>query len=96
MQKVNIKKETIELVKILLELRAVDSLSSITLKKINEGLLKKEVKVTPIFLRRLLKELYAPEIVKIGPVATKNAKTFYINEQRANKFLETIKEKGGK
>ena len=52
--------------------------------------------MTPVFLRKVLKELSIPGIVKIGPVATKNAKTFYVDKSNANKFLETIKEKGGK
>ncbi len=37
MQKVTIKKESIELVKVMLEMDATDSLSSITLKKISNN-----------------------------------------------------------
>lgn len=96
MQKAVIKKETIELVKVMLETGAIDPLSSITLKKISNELSKKEVKITLVFLRKILKELSVPEIIKIGPVATKNAKTFYIDKSKANEFLERIKAKGGK
>lgn len=98
MEKKILRQETLLILDILIKDDIDNIVKAITFNKLSEKLKEREIQVGKTALRAHVKMLLELKLIFTGCLSVKNAKTYYVNKEKAEKFIvntQTIKEQKG-
>ena len=91
--KVNLRKEGIEILYILKDMNAYNLINAVTIKEIKLQLEEKESLYSLQFIKKYIKIFENMLMIREGLLARKNAKTYYLDLEVMDKFINKVHEK---
>lgn len=86
----SLRKEHLEILKALEELNANDFLSAAKIKEVYEQINHNNINVSVQYIKKYIKIFEDMGIVKQGLLAKKNAKTYYVDKETMQSFIEQL------
>lgn len=94
--KVNLRKEDIDILNVLKEVKASSLLNAVTIKDIKLKLDEKNLKFSLQFIKKHIQTFENMGVIREGLLARKNAKTYYVDLEILENFIIKIHEKYNK
>ena len=91
--KVNLRKEGIEILYILKDMNAYNLINAVTIKEIKLKLEERESLYSLQFIKKYIKIFENMLMIREGLLARKNAKTYYLDLEVMDKFINKVHEK---